>query len=176
MTVADRVTVDLTISRKQLLMCAWCGALVILLVGGGLLTAGLWPPPQPSAPAEQMREFYAGSPFRIRLGLALMMAGLGLIMPWGASIAAMTSRIKDSSSAMTLVQVAAFGVATIIGVASVIGWGVASFRPVAIHCMWLPSSCAATASTSFTRSAATTQTSTLPNLWPTSEATAINSR
>jgi hypothetical protein len=126
---ATRVTVDLSISRKQALMCAWCGALVIALVGGGLLTAGLWPPPQPSATAEQMREFYTGSPLRIRLGLALMMAGLGLIMPWGASIAAMTSRIKASSSAMTYVQVAAFGVATIIGVSSVIGWGVASFRP-----------------------------------------------
>jgi hypothetical protein len=127
--VATRITVDLTVSRKQILMCAWCGAVVILLVGGGLLTAGLWPPPQPSATAEQMKAFYAENPFRIRLGIALMMAGLGLIIPWGASIAAMTSRIKDSSSAMTFVQVAAFGVATIIGVASVIGWGVASFRP-----------------------------------------------
>jgi hypothetical protein len=127
--LATRVTVDLSVSRKQLLMCAWCGVLVIVLIGGGLLLAGLWPPPHPSASAEEIKAFYAGNPFQIRAGLALMMAGLGLIMPWGASIAAMTSRIKDSSSAMTFVQVAAFGVATIIGVASVICWGVASFRP-----------------------------------------------
>jgi hypothetical protein len=129
MTVTDRISVDLTVSRKQLLLCAWSGPLLILLVGGGLLLAGLWPPPHPTDTAEQIKAFYAADPFRTRLGLALMMAGLGLILPWGASIAAQTNRIKESSSAMTFVQVAAFGVATIIGVASVIAWGVASFRP-----------------------------------------------
>jgi hypothetical protein len=127
--LATRVAVDLTVSRRQVLMCAWCGALLIVLIGGGLLVAGLWPPPRASASAEEIKAFYAGSPLRIRAGLALMMAGMGLIMPWGASIAAMTSRIRDSSSSMTFVQVAAFGVATIIGVSSVICWGVASFRP-----------------------------------------------
>jgi hypothetical protein len=127
--LATRVTVDLTVTRKQLLMCAWCGALVIVLIGGGLLLAGLWPPPRPTETAEQIKAFYAGDPTRIRSGLALMMAGMGLIMPWGASIAAQTSRIRSSSSAMTFVQVAAFGIATIIGVASVVAWSVASFRP-----------------------------------------------
>ena len=127
--LATKTTIDLTVSNRQLLICAWCGALMIVLIGGGLLLSGLWPPPQPTASAEQIKAFYAGDPIRIRLGLALMMAGMGLIMPWGASIAAHTSRIKNSSSAMTFVQVAAFGVATIIGVASVICWGVAAFRP-----------------------------------------------
>ncbi|HEY1973794.1 MAG TPA: hypothetical protein VGH89_37995 [Pseudonocardia sp.] len=127
--LAARDTIDLSISRRQQLLCAWCGVLVIVLIGGGLLIAGLWPPTRPSDSAEQIRAFYAGNPVRIRLGLALMMAGLGLIMPWGASIAAQTSRIRTSSSVLTFVQVAAFGVATIIGVASVVGWSVASFRP-----------------------------------------------
>lgn len=123
------VTVGLTISRRQLLLCAWCGAPLIVLVGGGLLVAGLWPPPEPAASAEQIAAFYAGNPTRIRLGLALMMAGVGLILPWGASIAAQTSRIRTSSTAMTFIQVAAFAAATIIGLASVIAWSVASFRP-----------------------------------------------
>ena len=47
-----------------------------------------------------------------------MMAGIGLLMPWGATLAALTSRIRGSSVTITFVQVAAFGVATIIGVAS----------------------------------------------------------
>ncbi|GAA5150018.1 hypothetical protein GCM10023321_14800 [Pseudonocardia eucalypti] len=123
---------DPVVSRGQQLACAWCGPLLILLIGGGLMVAGLWPPPEPSAGAEQIRAFYAENPVRVRGGLALMMAGMGLILLWGASITAQTSRIKTSSTALTFVQVAAFGVATIIGVASVISWGVASFRPDAV--------------------------------------------
>lgn len=129
MTVTDRVTVDLSVSRKQLLLCAWCGVGLIGLVGGGLLLSGLWPPPRPTDTAEQIAAFYAADPVRTRLGLALMMAGVALILPWGASIAATTHRIQASSSVCTFVQVAAFGAATIIGVASVIAWSVASFRP-----------------------------------------------
>jgi hypothetical protein len=122
-------TIELTVSRRQQLLCAWAGIPLIVLVGGGLLLAGLWPPPRPTDTAEQITAFYAADPFRTRLGLALMMAGVALILPWGASIAAQTNRIRSSSSVCTLVQVAAFGVATIIGVASVIAWGVAAFRP-----------------------------------------------
>jgi hypothetical protein len=98
-------------------------------MGGGLLYSGLWPPPRPTDTAEQIRAFYSSDPTRVRLGLAMMMTAMGLIMPWGASIAAQTCRIRSSSPALTMVQLAAFGVATIIGVATVICWSVASFRP-----------------------------------------------
>jgi hypothetical protein len=131
-TLTAREAIDLATPRRQQLLCAWCGPLLILLIGAGLLIAGLWPPPQPTATAEQMRDFFANSPTQIHLGLTLMMAGMGLIVPWGASLAAQTSRIRSSSSVTTFVQVTAVGVATLIGVASVIAWSVASFRPAEI--------------------------------------------
>lgn len=131
-TVTAREGVDLTTPRRQQLLCAWCGPLLILLIGAGLLIAGLWPPPRPTATAEQMRDFFANSPTQIHLGLALMMAGMGLLVPWGASLAAQTSRIRSSSPVTTFVQVAAVGVATLIGVASIIAWSVASFRPAEV--------------------------------------------
>jgi hypothetical protein len=131
-SLTARETLDFAIPRRQQLLCAWCGPLLILLVGGGLLVAGLWPPPQPTATAEQMRAFFANNSVQVHLGLALMMAGMGLIVPWGASLAAQTNRIRSSSSVTTFVQIAAIGVATLIGVASVISWAVASFRPAEI--------------------------------------------
>lgn len=131
-TLTAREAIDFATSRRQQLLCSWCGPLFILFIGAGLLIAGLWPPPRPTATAEQMRDFFAKNPAQVHLGLVLMMAGMGLIVPWGASLAAQTSRIRSSSSVTTFVQVAAFGVATLIGVASVIPWAVASFRPTEV--------------------------------------------
>jgi len=127
--LATRGTVDASVSRRQLAACAWCGVVTIVLIGGGLLLAGLWPPPPPSDGAQRIQAFYTANPLRVRLGLALMMAGMGFLIPWGASITTLTGRIRTASPALGFTQIAAFGVATIIGVASVICWGVASFRP-----------------------------------------------
>ena len=117
------------ISRNQQLLCVWCGPAVILLMGGGFLYSGIWPPPHPTDTADQIRAFYGHDPTTVRLGLASMMAGMGLLLPWGASIATQTRRIATSSSALTMVQMAACGIAAMIGLATFVSWGVAAFRP-----------------------------------------------
>jgi hypothetical protein len=116
-------------SRKGELLCVWCGPVLVVLLGTGLILAGLWPPPHPTAGPEQISSFYTDHLTRTRIGLCLMMAGIGLLIPWGASIAAQTNRIKAGSPVFTYVQVAAVAVSTMIGVMSVVIWGTVAFRP-----------------------------------------------
>jgi hypothetical protein len=116
-------------SRKGELLCAWCGPVLVVLLGTGLILAGLWPPPHPTAGPEQISSFYTDHLTRTRIGLCLMMAGIGLLIPWGASIAAQTNRIKTGSPVFTYAQVAAVAVSTMIGVMSVVIWAAAAFRP-----------------------------------------------
>jgi hypothetical protein len=116
-------------NRQGELLCAWCGPALALLLGTGLILAGLWPPPHPSASAAQIASFYTGHLTRTRVGLCLMMTGIALLIPWGASIAAQTNRITSGSPVFTYAQVAAVAVSTMIGVLSIVIWGTAAFRP-----------------------------------------------
>jgi hypothetical protein len=117
-------------ARRAQLICVWCGPVMVVLLAVGLLVlTGFWPPPRPTDSAEQIRSLYVDDLTRIRIGLCMMMAGVALIIPWGAAIAAQTNRIKTGTPVLTYAQIAAVGVATIIGVATPIMWGVASFRP-----------------------------------------------
>lgn len=115
--------------RHGELLCAWCGPALIVLFATGLLLAGLWPPPSPTASPDQVTAFYSGHLTRTRIGLCLMMAGIALLIPWGASIAALTNRIRSGSPVYTYVQVGAVAVSTMIGVLSIVIWGTVAFRP-----------------------------------------------
>jgi hypothetical protein len=103
--------------------------MVVLLAIGLVVLTGFWPPPRPTDSGEQIRSLYVDDLTRIRIGLCLMMAGIGLIVPWGAAIAAQTNRIKTGTPVLTYTQLGCVAIATMIGVASVILWGAASFRP-----------------------------------------------
>jgi hypothetical protein len=110
-------------------LCAWCGPALIVLFATGLLLAGLWPPPRPTASPAEITAFYTDHLLRTRIGLCLMMAGIALLIPWGASIAVQTNRIRSVSPVYTYVQVAAVAVSTMIGVLSIVIWGTVAFRP-----------------------------------------------
>ena len=117
-------------TRRMQLLCAWCGPVMLVLLGTGVVVlAGFMPAPSPTDSAQEIRSLYVDDLDRIRIGICLMMAGVALILPWGASIAAQTSRIKTGSPVLTFTQVGAVAVTTMIGVASAILWGTASFRP-----------------------------------------------
>jgi hypothetical protein len=117
-------------ARRAQLLCAWCGpALVALLAIGLIPLAGFWPPPRPTESARQIAALYTDDLTQVRIGLCVMMAAVGLILPWGGVIVAQTRRIKTGSPVLPYVQLGAVAVATIIGVASIIAWGVAAFRP-----------------------------------------------
>ncbi|HTK66024.1 MAG TPA: hypothetical protein VL595_26850 [Pseudonocardia sp.] len=110
------------------LLCVWCGPALVVLLGAGLLLAGLWPPPRPTASPAEIAAFYTGHLLRTRIGLCLMMAGIALLIPWGASIAVQTNRTRSGSPIYTYVQVAAVAVSAMIGVLSIVIWGTAAFR------------------------------------------------
>ena len=117
-------------ARRVQLLCAWCGPVMVALLGIGLvLLAGFMPPPHPTDSAGEIRSLYLDDLTQIRIGLCLMMAGVALIVPWGAAIAAQTNRIRTGTPVLTYTQLGCVAVATMIGVASVIAWGAASFRP-----------------------------------------------
>jgi hypothetical protein len=103
---------------------------MVALLGIGLvLLAGFMPPPHPTDSAGEIRSLYLDDLTRIRIGLCVMMAGVALIVPWGAAIAAQTNRIRTGTPVLTYAQLGCVAVATMIGVASVIAWAGASFRP-----------------------------------------------
>src|SRR5882762_9849086 len=113
--------------RRVQLLCAWCGPVVVVLLAVGLIAlAGFWPPPRPTDSAQQIVSLYADHATRVRIGLCMMMASIGLIVPWGCVIAWQTTRARNVTPVLTYVQLGALGVTTMIGVASFIAWGVAS--------------------------------------------------
>jgi hypothetical protein len=108
-------------ARRLQLVCLWCGPVMLVLFSAGLIAlAGFWPPPHPTDSAEQIRSMYLDDLTRIRIGMCLMMAGIGLLIPWGAAIAAQTNRIKTGTPVLTYAQVGAVAVSTMIGVTSIL--------------------------------------------------------
>lgn len=120
----------LVIMRKRAqLLCVYSGVvmLVALLIGLVVL-AGFIPGPHPRASAQTITHQYLGNTTGIRAGLCLFMAGIALLVPWGATIAAQTGRSGLGTPVFTNVQIACVAISTIIGVFSCIAWGVATFR------------------------------------------------
>lgn len=117
-------------SRRAQLICAWCGVPMLTAIAVGVIVlAGFVPGPHPGATAEEIRHQYLGNLTGIRVGLCLFMAGTALMAPWGAALAAQTSRARLGTPVLTHAQVACVAVATMIGVLCGIAWGVAAFRP-----------------------------------------------
>jgi hypothetical protein len=117
-------------SRRAQLICVWCGpAMLVCIVAGLVVLAGFIPAPHPKASAEQIKLQYVHNLSGIRVGLCLFTAGIALLVPWGAAIAAQTSRTRLGTPVLTYTQVACVAAALMIGLLAGIAWGVAAFRP-----------------------------------------------
>ncbi|HWF53117.1 MAG TPA: hypothetical protein VG223_00755 [Solirubrobacteraceae bacterium] len=117
-------------TRRAQLVCVGCGPVMLVsLVVGLVVLAGFIPGPHPAASAARIKAQYVHNLSGIRAGLCLFMAGIALIAPWGAAVAAQTDRAGLRTSVFTYVQVVCIAAALMIGVLSCIAWGVAAFRP-----------------------------------------------
>jgi hypothetical protein len=92
--------------------------------------AGFFPPPLPSADAEQTLMVYRGNTTGIRIGGILLMLSGALYLPFVASIAAQVRRIEASDAAVLSYTVLAAGTSfTMFFVLPGLVWITAAFRP-----------------------------------------------
>jgi hypothetical protein len=115
--------------RNAQLICVWCGPVMLVAVGVGVVVlAGFVPGPSPATSAAQINARYLQNLSGIRAGMCLQMAGIALIAPWGAALAVQTHRGNPGTAIFTVTQIVCVAVTTIIGVLAPIAWGFASFR------------------------------------------------
>lgn len=117
-------------NRKSQLLCAWCGPLMLVTMGIGIVAlAQFIPPPKASDSAQQVVDLYTAHPDRLRAGVTMIMVGGAFIAAFSAGISVQLKRIEGEHSPMTYTQLAA-GAANVIAVTiSALIMIVASFRP-----------------------------------------------
>jgi len=124
------VETEETVDRRTQLLCVWTGpALIVLFLVGCIPLADFIPPPSPTAGSEEIATIYRENTDSIRLGCLLMIVGLTLIAPWGATIAMWTRRMEKGYPVLTYTQVACIGASLVIVILIPLVWAVAAYRP-----------------------------------------------
>jgi hypothetical protein len=115
--------------RNAQLICVWCGPVMLVAVGIGVVVlAGFVPGPTPATSAAGINARFLQNLGGIRAGMIVQMAGVALIAPWGAALALQTHRGNPGTAIFTVVQIVCVAVATIIAVLAPLAWAFASFR------------------------------------------------
>jgi hypothetical protein len=102
---------------------------------GILVTLGWWllaefvPPPLPSWGAAEIADMFAANSTGIRVGMILMIAGMGFFMPFIAVISAQIHRMEGSPPVLAYTQLLAGALSVAIVLFPVMFWTTASFRP-----------------------------------------------
>lgn len=111
-------------------LATWAGpALTVLFFIGLVPLAQFIPPPHPTDSAADIKAFYVDNVDGIRIGMVLVMVAVGLIAPWGVSLAAWTRRTETGFPVLTYIQLTCIAIGTMVGVLIALMWGVAAFRP-----------------------------------------------
>lgn len=97
--------------RAQKILAA-SGPVFMVLLGVGLLLAGLIPPPSPHNSAAQIVQFYHHDTIAIRTGLQLAMVGSALLVPWSVALFLQMRRMEGGASPWAYVQLGA-GIASL---------------------------------------------------------------
>jgi len=119
------------LNKANQIFCALCGpAFAILFTTGWWLIAGFIPPHAPGLDSLAVAETYQGSIWPIRFGVLTAMISSVLIIPFGAVIAVQMRRIEGSAAPiLSIVEVMAATVTTVILLITTVAWTVAAFRP-----------------------------------------------
>ncbi|NMO91673.1 hypothetical protein [Actinomycetospora sp. TBRC 11914] len=117
---------QLTVER----LCAWCGPLLMVVFAVGYVGLIGWlPPPSPSTSPVQITAMYEQHRPMILMGCFLLQVSMGMILPFGVSIAVQCRRIeRDRIPTATYVQLSSIAVAVVVVVLTAVFWAAAAFR------------------------------------------------
>jgi hypothetical protein len=123
--IADRASMN----RRNQLICAWSGLLILLGFGVGILLAGFLPPPRADDSLQQVAQLYSDRTNRLRAGLVLMMLGGAFFAPFSAAISRQLKRIEGPAGPLAYTQLAAGAANVVVVTIGVMVMSAASFRP-----------------------------------------------
>lgn len=116
-------------TRTVVLICAWCGPATVAVALAGWLIAGVLPfPLGPGNTADEVVEFY-GNGLRVPLGIALASIGVSLVIPFQAILTYAMWRTERGAPILTLVQVFAGAVTSVLLLVPMLIMAIAGFRP-----------------------------------------------
>jgi hypothetical protein len=110
--------------------CAWCGPAII-----GVFFVGFWvvarfmPPPSPTLSPDDVARIFREHPDRIRIGLLMGMFTIGLIVPWGATLAVQLKRVEGRFSPLSYAQLASSVLVPVVFWMPMMCWLIAAYRP-----------------------------------------------
>lgn len=112
-------------------LCVWSGVVLLVLFGGGLLTAGFIPPPSPGLDAEAIARLYAEDHVRIQAGMVALLVGTTFWMPWQVVLTLQLRRMELGFGPFSLVNLTAGALGVIVVALPPALWLTAAFRPEA---------------------------------------------
>lgn len=107
----------------------YCGLAFPFVFFAGMLIAGLFPLPDPEFSLDEVREFYADDPDRMRIGLFIMVASAPLQAPLMGLITLHMRRIEGRFSVLAWTQLLLAGVAILAVLIPVMLMVNLAFRP-----------------------------------------------
>lgn len=111
-------------------LCAWSGAVfLVLFVVGWVLIGGFLPPPSPTLGAAEVAVIYQAHATTIRLGLLVSQASLVFFVPWVAVLSAQMKRIEGGLPVLADTQLISGAGAMLAILAANQLWSITSFRP-----------------------------------------------
>jgi hypothetical protein len=110
--------------------CAWCGPAIIAVFFVGFAgVARFMPPPSPTLSPDEVAAIFREHPDRIRVGLLMGMFAIGLIVPWGATLAVQLKRVEGRFSPLSYAQLASSVLVPVVFWLPMMCWLIAAYRP-----------------------------------------------
>jgi hypothetical protein len=116
-------------SNRNQALCAWSGMifLAMFMVGFAVLARFL-PPPSPDMPVEKVVALYTDHAWSIRGGIALMLVGVGFMLPFVAVISMQMRRMERGTGVLSYTQLlSGAALAPLFSIVATL-WATATFR------------------------------------------------
>lgn len=110
-------------------MCAWMGPLGAIVLFGGLLIAGWFPPPRPGMDTAQVTRMYVDSGPQILCGALLIALGGALSIGIVAAISSQLKRIEGDRGPLSAIQLGTGTVGILLFTIPGFFWVAAAYRP-----------------------------------------------
>jgi hypothetical protein len=105
----------------------WLTLILIAIFSAGYMMLGFFPPPEPTATAEQIKELYASHNMQSRVGVVLCLFSGAFLLPWSVVVAAQMARLEKGVPLWAILQFGAGILGTIFLWGPPLFWGTAAF-------------------------------------------------